>query len=267
MTVEQNDNNVQLGSQNKFHGPVHVYSAKSVSSSTIAISLTVTLSLTVGTFLIAKNYYQISKPEPPTPASPTLSRPIADPPAPPVPSAQPPSSPPSVPKHSVARHDVHPKVVYDHRPRDGEQRGCRIPSQSSCALVVKAGGGGEAEETYEFQSNKPGRKIKRAELRFSVVIEDEPANPHQPNITNYWIQVTINGKKLDRVFKPEGLGRGYPKNQQFDPGSFREYKEELNLNEFDHINPVKNTISYWIGGAPVGAWMLFRWSELRVEYE
>lgn len=264
MSAERNDNNVQLGSQNKFNGPVHVYSAKSVSSSTIAISLTLTISLTVGTLLIAKNYYQISKPEPTPPASPTLSRPIVDPSGPSAPSVQP---PPRVPQHSVVQPRVYPKVVGAHRPDKDEHRGCRIQSQSSCEFVVKAGSGGEATETYKFEPNAPGRRVKSAKLKFSVVIEDEPANPHQPNITNYWIQVTINGNKLDRVYRPENLRRGYPKNQQFAPESFTEYTLELNLNEFDYIHPVKNTISYSIGDAPVGAWMLFKWSELHVEYQ
>lgn len=159
-----------------------------------------------------------------------------------------------------------PKVVHDLRPRPGEQRRCEIQSQSSCELVVRAGTDG-AEETYEFKSNMPRRKIKKARLSFSALIEDEPANKWQPNITNYWLQLTINGTKLRRVFKLEGLERGYPKNQQFDPGSFKTFYEELDWSEFDLIKPDSNTIRYQIGGAPVGGWMLFGWSELRVEYE
>lgn len=159
-----------------------------------------------------------------------------------------------------------PKIVHDKRPRAGEQRSCNIQSQNSCELVVRAGTSGE-EETYEFKSNIPGRRIKKAVLSFSVLIEDEPANKWQPNITNYWLQATINGTKLGRVFKLEGLQRGYPKNQEFDPGSFKTFHQELDWSEFDYIKPGINTIRYQIGGAPVGGWMLFGWSELRVEYE
>lgn len=261
MTIERSDNNVQLGSRNNFSGPVHVHSTKSVSNITIAISLTLTISLTVGTFLIAKNYYQTSKPEPASLGSPTPPQPIVQPSAPLAPPLT-----PSVSPRLVTRNVARPKIVHDRRPRAGEQKGCYIPTQSSCELVVKAGSGGE-EETYEFKSNTAGRKIKRASLSFSVVIEDEPSDQYKPNKTDYWLQVTINGNKLGRVFKLEGLARGFPKKQQFDPGSFRAFHEDLDWSEFDYIRPINNTIRYQIGGAPVGGWMLFSWSELRVEYE